>query len=86
MGIPFYFKTLVQEYQDSILIKNKLTSVQSLFLDLNWAIHPCCSGESDEEIMLNKIISKSGKTLIKGVLKVSTKITNAIKDIIDTIK
>jgi len=58
MGIPFYFKTLVQEYQDSILIKNKLTSVQSLFLDLNCAIHPCCSGESDEEIMLNKIISK----------------------------
>ena len=58
MGIPVYFKTLVQEYQDSILIKNKLTSIQSLFLDLNCAIHPCCSGESDEEIMLNKIISK----------------------------
>ena len=58
MGIPVYFKTLVQEYQDSILIKNKLTSVKSLFLDLNCAIHPCCSGESDEEIMLNKIISK----------------------------
>lgn len=58
MGIPFYFKTLVQEYQHSILIKNKLTSVKSLFLDLNCAIHPCCSGESDEEIMLTKIISK----------------------------
>ena len=58
MGIPVYFKTLVQEYQDSILIKNKLTSVKALFLDLNCAIHPCCSGESDEEIMLTKIISK----------------------------
>ena len=58
MGIPVYFKTLVQEYQDSILIKNKLNSVKSLFLDLNCAIHPCCSGESDEEIMLTKIISK----------------------------
>jgi 5'-3' exonuclease len=58
MGIPFYFKTLVQEYQDSILIKNKLKSTQSLFLDLNCAIHPCCSGESDEEIMLCNIISK----------------------------
>ena len=58
MGIPFYFKTLVQEYQDSILIKKKLNSIQSLFLDLNCAIHPCCSGESDEEIMLTKIISK----------------------------
>jgi len=58
MGIPVYFKTLVQEYQDSILIKNKLTSIKSLFLDLNCAIHPCCSGECDEEIMLNKIIFK----------------------------
>ena len=58
MGIPVYFKTLVQEYQDSILIKNKLECVHSLFLDLNCAIHPCCQGETDEEIMINKIISK----------------------------
>jgi len=58
MGIPVYFKTLIQEYQDSILIKNKLTSIKSLFLDLNCAIHPCCSVECDEEIMLNKILSK----------------------------
>ena len=36
--------------------------------------------------MFNKIISKSGKTLIRGVLNVSTKIINATKDIINTIK
>ena len=58
MGIPVYFKTLVQEYQDSILIKKKLDSVNSLFLDLNCAIHPCCQGETDESIMLDKIITK----------------------------
>ena len=58
MGIPVYFKTLVQEYQDSILIKNKLENVHSLFLDLNCAIHPCCQGETDEEVMIQKIISK----------------------------
>ena len=58
MGIPVYFKTLVQEYQDSILIKANLENVNSLFLDLNCAIHPCCQGETDEEVMIQKIISK----------------------------
>ena len=58
MGIPVYFKTLVQEYQDSILIKTNLEKVHSLFLDLNCAIHPCCQGETDEEVMIQKIISK----------------------------
>ena len=36
--------------------------------------------------MLNRIISKPGKTLIKGVLKVSTKTIKAIEDIINTTK
>ena len=58
MGIPVYFKTLVQEYQNSILLKNKLNNINSLFLDLNCAIHPCCHGETDETIMIQKIISK----------------------------
>ena len=64
MGIPVYFKTLVQEYQDSILIKKKLDSVNSLFLDLNCAIHPCCQGETDESIMLDKIITKIEELII----------------------
>ena len=58
MGIPVYFKTIVHEYQDSILLKNKLKNISSLFLDLNCAIHPCCHGETDETIMIQKIISK----------------------------
>ena len=58
MGIPVYFKTLVQEYQNSILLKDKLNNINSLFLDLNCAIHPCCHGETDETIMIEKIIFK----------------------------
>jgi 5'-3' exonuclease len=57
MGIPVYFKTIVQEYESTILKKDKL-QCNSLFLDLNCAIHPCCSGETSEEIMIQKIISK----------------------------
>ena len=58
MGIPVYFKTIVQEYQNSILLKEKLKDINSLFLDLNCAIHPCCHGETEETIMIQKIISK----------------------------
>jgi hypothetical protein len=35
---------------------------------------------------LNSIISNPGKTFISGVFKVSSKIINATKDIINTIK
>ena len=58
MGIPVYFKTLIKDYENTILKKNKLTLCNSLFLDLNCAIHPCCQGETDEKIMIQKIIQK----------------------------
>ena len=56
MGIPVYFKTLVSKYQDTILQKGKLNTIQSLFFDLNCLIHPCCRGLTDETEMINKII------------------------------
>ena len=58
MGIPVYFKTLIKDYENTILKKDKLTLCNSLFLDLNCAIHPCCQGETDETIMIQKIIQK----------------------------
>ena len=56
MGIPVYFKTLVSEYQDTILHKNKINDINFLFLDLNCLIHPCCRGLTDEDEMITKII------------------------------
>ena len=61
MGIPVYFKTLLNDYQDTILEKNKLHKVNSLFLDLNCLIHPCCQtilkkDILDETIMIQYII------------------------------
>ena len=58
MGIPVYFKTIISEYEETILLKDKLNNCHSLFLDLNCAIHPCCQNESDESIMIQKIITK----------------------------
>ena len=56
MGIPVYFKQIVTQYQDSILIKKKKDNINFLFLDLNCLIHPCCRGLDDEEKMIQKII------------------------------
>ena len=56
MGIPVYFKTLINEYQDDILITKKIDHVEALFLDLNCLIHPCCRGETDESVMIQKVL------------------------------
>ena len=38
MGIPVYFKTLISQYQDDILVKAHLSGIQTLCLDLNCLI------------------------------------------------
>ena len=38
MGIPVYFKTLINEHQDDILITHKIDNVEALYLDLNCLI------------------------------------------------
>mgnify|MGYP001259910528 CR=1 FL=1 len=62
MGIPVYFKTLINEYSDIILHKGKLKeSINFLFLDLNCLIHPCCRELNNEDDMINKILSEIDK-------------------------
>jgi len=41
MGIPGYFNKYATRYPNTI-IKHKLELIDSLFLDFNCAIHPCC--------------------------------------------
>ena len=56
MGIPVYFKTLITDYQDTILHKGKLNDIQAIFFDLNCLIHPCCRGKTDETEMIDTIV------------------------------
>ena len=58
MGIPVYFKTLITDYQDTILHKSKLNDIQAVFFDLNCLIHPCCRGKTDETEMIETIVSE----------------------------
>ena len=58
MGIPVYFKTLITDYQDTILHKGKLNDIQAVFFDLNCLIHPCCRGLTDETEMIETIVSE----------------------------
>ena len=63
MGIPVYFKTLVSEYSDTILHKDKYDDIDSLFFDLNCLIHPSVRGLTDEDEMITKILSDIGKLI-----------------------
>ena len=58
MGIPVYFKTLISDYGDTILHKDTYDDINYLFFDLNCLIHPCARGLSDEEEIIDKILSE----------------------------
>ena len=61
MGIPVYFKTLISDYGDSILYKDKYDDINHLFFDLNCLIHPCARGLSDSNEIINKILNEIDK-------------------------
>ena len=48
MGIPVYFKTLIQDYNDLCLPDTRKINIDNLFFDLNCLIHPCCRNLTDE--------------------------------------
>jgi 5'-3' exonuclease len=63
MGIPVYFKTLISDYGDTILHKDTYDDINYLFFDLNCLIHPCARGLSDEEEIIDKILSEIDKLI-----------------------
>ena len=48
MGIPVYFKTLIDDYNNICIPSTKKIDSDYLFFDLNCLIHPCCRNETDE--------------------------------------
>jgi len=64
MGIPVYFKTLISDYGDNILHKDKYDDINYLFFDLNCLIHPCARGLSDEEEIIDKILNEMDKLIL----------------------
>ena len=61
MGIPVYFKTLIEDYNDLCLPNTTDLTIDNLFFDLNCLIHPCCHGLTDESEMFIKILDSIHK-------------------------
>ena len=64
MGIPVYFKSILQTYPD--VIEMIPESVDYLSFDLNCAIHPCCRNLSDESKEISHEINGDYRNLISG--------------------
>ena len=63
MGIPVYFKTLISDYGDSILHKDRYDDINYFFFDLNCLIHPCARGLNNEIEIINKILDEIDKLI-----------------------
>jgi len=55
MGIPVYFKTILNNSSNDLLCK-EIEEVDGLYFDLNCLIHPCCRKLNDENEMIKIII------------------------------
>ena len=63
MGIPVYFKTLISDYGDSILHKDRYDDIDHLFFDLNCLIHPCARGLTNSTEIIDKILNEIDKLI-----------------------
>ena len=57
MGIPVYFKTLIDDYNNICIPSTQKINSDYLFFDLNCLIHPCCKNETDESKMYENIFN-----------------------------
>ena len=49
MGIPLFFKILSEKYDSPIVDVCDMDGAESLFIDMNCLIHPCCRKILDDE-------------------------------------
>ena len=74
MGIPYYFKNCIDQFNDIYMpYTNFNINIDNLFLDLNCAIHPCAKDETDEDIIIQNKLTNLKKLLFIAIDGVAPK-------------
>ena len=80
MGIPLFFRYLVNNYDDLISSNKKILDCHNLYLDLNCAIHYCCR-EALKDVEFNKSIQNDLEDkMIMNVIKYIELFPNLCQD------
>ena len=76
MGIPLYFKTILDNYPEVIKDISEIQKTSRLFLDLNCAIHPCCRRIVKEHYNPTKKQQNENKMIaeVKSYIELITKL------------
>ena len=65
MGIPVYYKNIINDFPDIIQPSSKMDQViNHIFFDLNCAIHPCCANKTNELEMFHSILNKINECIL----------------------
>jgi len=64
MGIPSYYKNIIENYPNIVSLNLNNKNIDNIFFDLNCAIHPCCKNKTNENEMYIDILNKIKECII----------------------
>ena len=74
MGVPHFFKYLIDKYPNILCLLDQVERIDHLFFDTNCLIHPCCAKVSkeygDKNLSNNELENKMLEEITKYIIHI----------------